>query len=147
MDSIEIRKMELRDLEVVYELLNELYEGKVKHDIFTTTYMDKLNDNLSYNIVAVEEDKVVGLLISEMSIKMHRAKKCSFIDDLIVNKDYRNKGIGKLLLENAIKYAKDNDCEVIELTSILSNEKAHRFYENNGFKKHSYKYKQYLNIY
>ncbi len=80
----------------------------------------------------------------EVFIQLHRAKKTSFIDDLIVKEEYRNKGIGKLLLQNAINYAKQQDCEVIELTSFLSNENAHRFYENNGFKKHSIKFKQYL---
>ena len=61
-----------------------------------------------------------------------------------INKDYRNKGVGKALLQNAVDYAKNNDCEVIELTSYIDNENAHRFYENNNFIKHSYKFKQYL---
>lgn len=139
--------MRLEDIDYVYKLLNELYNGKIKYEIFTKIYIEKLSDKFSYNTVATQNNNVVGLLISNISVKMHRAKKCSFIDDLIVNENYRNIGIGKSLLEDAVSYAKKKDCEVIELTSVLLNEKAHSFYENNGFKKHSYKFKQYLNTY
>ena len=147
MESLEIRRFELSDIKVVYELLNELYSGKIKFDIFERIYKDKLENRFSYNIVAILNGKIIGLLISEISVKMHRSKKCSFIDDIIVDKDYRGNGVGKLLLESAVNYSIEQDCEVIELTSYLSNEDAHRFYENNGFKKHSYKFKKYLNTY
>jgi len=127
------------------ELLNELYENKLKFDKFKEIYKLKLNDINSYYIVAIMDNKVVGVLTEEIQVKLHRERNQSFIDDLIVDKNYRNKGIGKSLLQNAVEYAKLNNCEVIELTSYIKNENAHRFYENNNFIKHSYKFKQYLN--
>lgn len=60
---------------------------------------------------------------------------------IIVSSKYRSNGIGKSLLENAIEYAKNNKCDVIELTSGFSRERAHKFYEKNGFKKGGYKFK------
>jgi PhnO protein len=141
---MEIRKIEIGDLDEVYKLLNELYDNKLKYEIFSKIYKEKVFDNNSYYIVAVSNGKIVGILTSEIQTKLHRAKKQSFIEDLIVYKDYRNNGIGKELLQNAIEYAKKQDCEVIELTSYLLNDNAHRFYENNGFIKHSYKFKKYL---
>jgi len=141
---MEIRRITLDDLDRVFELLNVLYENKLKYEKFKEIYKLKLNDENSYYIVAIEENKIIGILTSELQVKLHRAKKQSFIEDLIVDKDYRNKGIGKALLQNAVEYAKNNDCEVVELTSYIKNENAHRFYENNNFIKHSYKFKQYL---
>lgn len=141
---MEIRKFTINDLDDVFELLNQLYENKLKYESFREIYISKLNDENSYYIVATENDKVIGVLTSELQVKLHRAKKQSFVEDLIVDKDYRNKGVGKALLQNAVDYAKNNDCEVIELTSYIDNENAHRFYENNNFIKHSYKFKQYL---
>lgn len=134
----------LNDLNRVFELLNELYENRLKYEKFEEIYKLKLNDENSYYIVAIEDNKIVGVLTSELQVKLHRTKKQSFIDYLIVDKDYRSKGIGKALLQNAVDYAKYNDCEVIELTSYIKNENAHRFYENNNFIKHSFKFKQYL---
>jgi PhnO protein len=141
---MEIRKIEIGDLDGVYKLLNDLYSNKLKYEIFAKIYKEKVFDNNSYYIVAVSNGKIVGVLTSEIQTKLHREKKQSFIEDLIVDKDYRNNGIGKELLQNAIEYAKKQDCEVIELTSYLQNDDAHRFYENNGFIKHSYKFKKYL---
>lgn len=141
---MEIRRITLDDSDRVFELLNVLYENKLKYEKFKEKYKLKLNDENSYYIVAMEENKIIGILTSELQVKLHRAKKQSFIEDLIADKDYRNKGIGKALLHNAVEYAKNNDCEVVELTSYIKNENAHRFYENNNFIKHSYKFKQYL---
>lgn len=142
---MEIRKITLNDMNRVFELLNELYENKLKYDKFVEIYKLKLNDENSYHIVAIIDNKIVGVLTSEIQIKLHRERKQSFIDDLIVDKNYRNKGIGKALLQDAVDYAKKNNCEVIELTSFIKNENAHRFYERNNFVKHSYKFKHYLN--
>ena len=77
-------------------------------------------------------------------MKLHRVKKQIFIEDLIVDENFRNRGIGKELLQNAINYADDKACDVVELTSYIDNEKAHKFYENNGFIRHSYKFKKYI---
>ena len=110
---MEIRKIELNDLDRVFELLNELYENKLKYDRFKEIYSLKLNDINSYYIVAILNNKIVGILTSEIQVKLHRAKKQSFIEDLIIDKDYRRRGIGKELLQNAIDYAKENDCEVV----------------------------------
>lgn len=139
-----IRRINIEDLNNVFDLLNELYENKLVYDIFSKIYKQKLDDKNCYYIVAVIDNKIVGVLTSELQVKLHRARKQSFIEDLIVDKDYRSKGIGKLLLNSAVDYAKDNDCEVVELTSYIKNNDAHRFYENNGFIKHSYKFKMYL---
>lgn len=139
-----IRRIRLDDLDKVYELMNILYEGKLKYDRFKNIYKLKLQEENSYYIVAVEDDNVVGVLTSELQEKLHRERLQLFIEDLIVEESKRNNGIGKALIENAINYAKDNNCEVVELTSYKDNIKAHKFYENNGFINHSIKFKMYL---
>ncbi len=93
-----IRELELKDLEEVFELLDELYENKIDYSIFTQKYKASLKDNNFYGIVAVENNKVVGVLISRVINRLAKKKNILFIDDLIVNKKYRNKGIGKLLI-------------------------------------------------
>lgn len=139
-----IRKIELKDLEEVFELLDELYENKIEYSIFVEKYKSSLKDNNFYGIVAVEDNKVVGVLISRIINRLAKKKNILFIDDLIVNEKYRNTGIGKLLIQNAMDYAVSIDCESLELTSLISNTNAHRFYENNSFEKRQYKFKKHL---
>ena len=140
-----IRKLELKDLEEVFELLDELYENKIEYSIFVEKYKSSLKDDNFYGIVATEDSKVVGVLIARAINRLAKRKNILFIDDLIVNEKYRNTGIGKLLIQNAVDYAVSIDCESLELTSLISNTNAHRFYENNGFEKRQYKFKKHLN--
>ena len=55
------------------------------------------------------------------------------IDDLIVNKDYQNKGIGRKLLLWAIEHIRSNNDEPIILHVAKWNEKALKLYLDNGF--------------
>ena len=142
--EIMIRKLELKDLEEVFKLLDELYENKMEYSIFIEKYKEYLKDNNFYGIVAVEDSKVVGVLISRIINRLAKKKNILFIDDLIVNGKYRNTGIGKLLIQDATNYAMSKDCGALELTSMIENVNAHRFYEKNGFEKRQYKFKKHL---
>lgn len=68
-------------------------------------------------------------------IELVKKKNILFIGDLIINKKYRNIGIGNLLIQTATTYAMNKDCGTLELTSMIQNVNAHTFYENNGFEK------------
>lgn len=142
---MEIRMIKLEDLDSVFELLDELYENKIEYSKFTQKYKDSLKDNSFYGIVAIEENKVVSVLISRVISRLAKKKDILFIDDLIVNQKFRNNGIGKLLIQTATTYAISKDCGALELTSMIQNINAHRFYENNGFEKRQYKFKKRLN--
>jgi len=144
MSDLIIRKLILEDLDKVYGLMNGYYHGELKYNKFEEIYKLKLQDKNNYYIAAVDEENVIGLLISELQEKLHREKPQLFIEDLLVEENRRNNGIGTLLIDNAIKYAKEKNCEVIELTSYKDNFKAHKFYEKNGFINHSIKFKLYL---
>lgn len=142
---MEIRKTKLEDLDSVFELLDELYENKIEYSKFTQKYKESLEDSSFYGIVAIENNKVVGVLISRVINRLAKKKNILFIDDLIVNEKCRNIGIGKLLIQTATAYAISKDCGALELTSMIQNINAHRFYENNGFEKRQYKFKKSLN--
>lgn len=139
-----IRKIEIGDINCVFLLLNELYNNEINKQIFTKKYNDFLSDNNSYGILLIKDDKVVGVLIGRIINRLVKNKNILFIDDLIVDNNYRGNGIGNSLLKEAITYAKDNDCETVELTSYLSNTSSHRLYEKVGFSKKHYKFKLYL---
>ena len=139
--KIKIKQVTISDLNRVYELLNELYCGKIDHEGFVIRYNEKLSKTDSYNIVALFDNKIVGVCTSDLQTKLRRAKKQCFIEDLIVDQNYRNIGVGTSLLKNVIEFAKQQDCEVVKLSSFISNVNAHKLYEKNGFVKQSYEFK------
>ena len=141
-DTIQIRKINKNDLERAFELLNELNEGNLDRETFLRNFDQKVQGKNSYCICAANGDEIVGVLFSEFRSKFYDPKKRLYVEDLIVDEKYRGRGVGEKILLELVEYAKNNNCGSIELTSVLENEAAHRFYEKNNFKKHSYKFKQ-----
>ena len=60
-------------------------------------------------------------------------KSIGFIENVITDKEYRRKGIGKNIMENAINYAKTQNCYKVILQSGNKRTEAHKFYELLGF--------------
>lgn len=80
----------------------------------------------SFNFVAKEEDKIVGIIMG------HSYYKEVYIDDLIVLEEYRNKHIGTKLIETVENYFKNKEFENINLTTYKF--QAPEFYKKCGFK-------------
>jgi ribosomal protein S18 acetylase RimI-like enzyme len=57
------------------------------------------------------------------------------IDNVVIEKEYQNKGYGKALMDYIIKYAKEEEYNDIILSVYCFNEKAIKLYEKKGFKK------------
>jgi len=60
-------------------------------------------------------------------------KSNGFIENVITDEKYRNKGIGKKVIEMAIEYGKQNNCYKIILQSSYKRKENHIFYEKCGF--------------
>ncbi|MHC1771965.1 MAG: GNAT family N-acetyltransferase [Flexilinea sp.] len=57
----------------------------------------------------------------------------SWIEDVIVDKDARGKGVGEMLVKAAIDRAKAEGAKTVDLTSRPSREAANRLYQRCGF--------------
>ena len=55
-------------------------------------------------------------------------------DNVVIHPDYRSKGVGKLLMDWIYAYASRLGCETVELNAYVTNERAHKFWFNQGFK-------------
>lgn len=85
-----------------------------------------------------DNEKVVGLVIgivnnAETIRYDFKAPKRGRITELVVDKDFRGKGIGKELLLKMKEHLKANGCEKIMIAVFGYNESAIRFYKENGF--------------
>ena len=64
-----------------------------------------------------------------------------FLEDLLVKEEHRKKGIGTLLVKEAIAEAKRLGCYKIIGTSRMARENVHAWYEKLGLKKHGYEFR------
>ena len=103
-------------------------------------YSHLLNDMLAhgYRMVAVYEDAdCVGISGIWVATKIYSGRYLE-MDNVVVADTHRSKGIGKLLTDFIEKLALAEGCEMIMLDAYLENEKAHAFYEREGFTKRGY---------
>lgn len=141
---MKIRKCQDSDILEVYNLICELKNEKFDYSQFEIAFRSKMANNRNYYFLGIDNNEVVEFLSLVIDYQLSHAAKVATIEELIITSKFRNKGIGKELLNNAVLYAKDNNCDVIELTSGFQREHAHKFYEKNGFTKVSYKFKMNL---
>ena len=138
--SFIIREIKEEDLSNGFiETLSNLSEvGKLAND--TNRKIEILSEikDKNYRIVIAEDNQnhqIIGsatLLIEQKFI--HNGGKAGHIEDVVTRKGYEGKGIGREILKELIKIAKDNECYKIILDC---DEKLVKFYEKLGFKKHS----------
>lgn len=137
-----IREANVNDLD---KGLLEVYIDGYRHhqngrpDVFSNLSDEELKENLINDfdrvkfIVIINDDKIVGHLSYE--IKEKRGRKKFYIDELVVKKEFRSQGLGKELLNEGMKIAKEEGCNKLELNCWLFNEDALRFYDSYGFER------------
>lgn len=91
-----------------------------------------LNDSTQVIFVAETDNKVVGYihLVNYDVIYADNFKNCL---GLAVDNDYKRNGIGSALLNQAEIWAKENGAVGIRLCSGVEREKAHQFYQSQGY--------------
>ena len=91
--------------------------------------------------VAESDDEIVGTFaLLVMENMAHLGTPSAVVEDVGVLLKHQSKGIGKIMMEFALKYAKEKGCYKMSLSSNLRREQAHKFYESLGFKKHGFSF-------
>ncbi len=70
----------------------------------------------------------------------HLGTPSAIVEDVGVLPKMQGKGVGKAMMEFALKYAKEKGCYKMTLSSNLRREATHQFYESLGFQKHGFSF-------
>lgn len=101
--KIEILKLEKEDLKYLKPLSPEGW-GDI-----TLVYQEHFNQDYFFPIKLVVEHKIVG--IAELIVN----KNIGWLGNIVVDKTFRNQGLGKILTERLIEMAKQKQCDSIYL--------------------------------
>lgn len=97
-------------------------------------YFNKiLNDLESYCLIAEDAGKPVGYIIATPWKVNYLKSKYFEIDNMGVSPKYRSRGIGSLLIEECIAWAKTKGYKRMYVNSYFKNTKAVAFYKRNNF--------------
>ena len=140
-----IREMNLNDYEDVRILVKQIHELHLSNrpdiyndgESFPKEYFEKvLSDANNLNYVYVENKKIVGVLNATLQhtnpLPIIKPRTYYFIENLVVDKNHRRKGIAKKLFHYLTLKAKENNIDSIELNVWSFNIEAIKFYESMG---------------
>lgn len=132
-----IRKLNLvsQDIQGLTNLMNQWDD--IPNEITYDSIYDKVakikNSNCKSEIIVAEQDsKIVGYAFLTEVVFLGQD---SFIEvqSILVDKNVRRSGIGKMLMQYAEQWAVDNGFKKIMLSSRVQLENAHSFYKGLGY--------------
>jgi GNAT superfamily N-acetyltransferase len=134
MSKITIRRAEIRDCDIVYEMLEELRGDVVvpKHE-FNIYYNDLIEFNYTSIFLAELNNTVVGMTTFTRLPLPRYCRWYYIFEELVVHKDYRKTGVLFFLLDETLKYLK-SDKSAIKVIGVYNGEKQKllysRYFEN-----------------
>lgn len=139
MDKIKIRSPKKSEFSQILKLLKQLWPNKeINQEKLRNSFLRGLILNDQYYLIAKSSNIITGFASLTIKNNLWQEGNLAHIDEIIVDKLYRGKGIGKNLMDKLIEIAKEKDCRKIELESAFHRKKAHEIYEKNNFINRAY---------
>jgi GNAT superfamily N-acetyltransferase len=140
---IEIRPCTPEDAPAVSALLGEL-----GYDVSSEAAAERMRrlsrTGLDPTFIAGEDGRPLGLIALHHCHMIQYPEPVARITALVVYQQARRRGIGRLLIDHALRWAEQRGCELVELTSALNREAAHAFYRDLGFEANSLRFRKSL---
>ncbi|MFK7845663.1 MAG: GNAT family N-acetyltransferase [Rhodothermales bacterium] len=135
MSSFSIRSVARKDHAFWLTSRKEVYEEN--NDTLNKEEMELVLSSSDHTcfVLVNNTDEAIGFL--ELSLR-NIVDGCltspvAYIEGQFVHADYRGQGLGRLLTEKAIEWAKEQGCTEIGTDALLTNEKAQVFHRQMGF--------------
>jgi len=97
---------------------------------------DVANSGYSFLFVAAAGDRTVGFISGELrqGSPTFLPRTWASVDDVFVEPDYRNRGMGRALLQSVSDWAQERGADGISLQVAAANARGRKFYEDLGFR-------------
>ncbi|BDA44194.1 probable streptothricin acetyltransferase A [Coccomyxa sp. Obi] len=133
-----VRRANLEDVSRIVELLEILFTIEadfcIDKEKQTRGVALLLSDKDACALVAVLQDKVVGCITIQRLISTAEGGYVGLVEDVVVEGQFRKKGIGKQLEKAACSWALENGLLRLQLLADSSNASALSFYSRLGWK-------------
>jgi len=138
MEIREIGQDELEQLLALYAHLHAsddtLPDGKIVEEIWKEIHQ---NPNLKYFGAYVDSTLVSSCTISIIPNLTRGCRPYGLVENVVTHEQFRRKGYGKAVLEDALEYAWAQNCYKVMLLTGRKDERTYKFYESVGFDRHA----------
>lgn len=141
MIEIKIREANSDDLSSIIQLLADDPLGAQREDsaMPPNAYYLEAWDNISKDnnaeiFIVEDQGRVIGVAqLDYLQYLTYQGGRRAQIEGVRVHQKYRNKGVGKQLIQFLIEKARQNGCHLVQLTTDITRRNALKFYESLGF--------------
>ena len=127
------------DIPALCHLLSELFSQEAE---FQPDYMAQsrgltriiADPNIGHILVVRHESQIVGMVNLLYTVSTALGERVAWLEDMVVLSNFRNQGVGSLLLEHAVGFARENGCRRLSLLTDADNLNAQRFYQRQDFR-------------
>jgi GNAT superfamily N-acetyltransferase len=134
---VRVREATAEDWPVVAALLAALGRpealGTPEEEDLRRVFLAYLQRDDVVALVAEEDGRVVGFCDLEFRARLNFSEPQAWIPDLVVAEEFRSRGAGAALLRRAEEIARERGAWGMELESATWRERAHAFYEREGW--------------
>ncbi|HCL56592.1 MAG TPA: hypothetical protein DHW82_06240 [Spirochaetia bacterium] len=148
MEIRELNHPSENEIQSIVELINQFDNLKktfTQEDIrFSVSAMDKKTSKL---LVVIENEKIIGYAFLAEVLFMGFGKYIE-LQQIMIDKTFRNHGIGKKLLKRCEEWCREKGYSKIMLASRVHLSSSHAFYQKMGYQivRQSYFFQKELNI-
>ena len=135
--KLTIRQSTIEDVPLILSLIKEIAEyEKFLHEVIATE--EDIKNNLfgerkyAEVLIAEYDGKPAGQALFFHNFSTFIGRPGIYLEDLFVRPEFRGKGIGKTLILELIKLAKERNCGRVEWCVLDWNEPAIKFYKKIG---------------
>lgn len=89
------------------------------------------------------QHKLVGIASGWIFVKFYCGKQLE-VENVVVRTELQSKGIGKLFFAFIENWAKQHQCNTVELNTYVQNSKSHKFYFNQGYSILGFHFRKYI---
>ncbi|WP_306400455.1 GNAT family N-acetyltransferase [Phocoenobacter skyensis] len=133
-NQIHIRKAGKTDFDSIYQFVNELEETVFELENQKKTFEQNIkNENYIYLIAELNRKSIGFISCHSQNLLHHAGQKIAEIQEMYVIPEKRKIGVGKKLIDELKRVAKQNGIAQLEVTSNKRRTKTHRFYQREKF--------------
>ena len=140
--SFKIEPAQPADIPRLVDLLNDLFGAELDFTADASLQARGLalliaeaaqSDRLTVAVMRDEQGVAIAMASAQLVISTAQGTPSAWIEDVVVHSDYRRQGIGKLLLEHLLAWAKARGATRAQLVSDTNNESADLCYNGLGW--------------
>ena len=137
--NVEINSATCKDIPALVDLLTELFtiEKDFKPDtVKQITGLGLMLNKPEQAVIKVARNgdgSVVGMVSAQLVISTAEGATSAWVEDMIISKNYRAAGLGRMLLIDVLRWAQDKGATRAQLLVDTENEPAVGYYKHLGW--------------